>query len=147
MLIVAATQVFGWAITRAGIPQDVATFFVTNVSSSGVFMACVVVVLLIAGCFLDAVPAVLIFAPIFCPTAEAYGINLIYFGVVMVIVLCVGLATPPVGMNLFVASSVGGVPVHKIVPHLPVLLATIMVGVIIVILVPGMVTLLPNLMG
>lgn len=147
MLIVAATQVFGWAITRAGIPQDVATFFVTNVSSSGVFMACVVIVLLIAGCFLDAVPAVLIFAPIFCPTAEAYGINLIYFGVIMVIVLCVGLATPPVGMNLFVASSVGGVPVHKIVPHLPVLLAIIMVGVIVVILVPGMVTLLPNLMG
>ncbi|MFR4972725.1 MAG: TRAP transporter large permease subunit, partial [Butyricicoccus pullicaecorum] len=120
MLIVAATQVFGWVITRAGIPQNIATMFTSSISSPLMFMLSVVVILLVAGCFIDAVPALLIFAPIFCPTAQAYGINLVYFGVVMVIVLCIGLATPPVGINLYVASSVGGQPVHKIIPHLPI---------------------------
>lgn len=100
----------------------------------------------IAGCFIDAVPALLIFAPIFCPTADAYGINMIYFGVVMVIVLCIGLATPPVGINLYVASSVGGQPVHKIIPHLPIPLLAIFVGTVIVILVPEIITFLPNVL-
>ncbi len=114
--IEAATQAFGWVITRAGIPQTLARSFTSSITNPLVFVFAVCVILLVAGCFIDAVPALLIFAPIFCPTADAYGINMIYFGVVMVIVLCIGLATPPVGINLYVASSVGGQPVHKITP-------------------------------
>ncbi|MBS6395929.1 MAG: TRAP transporter large permease [Clostridiales bacterium] len=145
MLIVAATQVFGWVITRVRIPQAIAEMFTSNISNGTVFMFAVCLILLVAGCFIDAVPALLIFAPIFVPTAQAYGIDLIYFGVIMVIVLCIGLATPPVGINLYVASSVGGQPVHKIIPHLPIPLLTIAVSTIILILIPGIVTLLPNL--
>ena len=108
MLIVAATQAFGWVLTRAGIPQMVAEGFTSVISSPTVFMFAVVFILIIAGCFIDAVPALLIFAPILIPTATQYGISLIHFGVVMVVTLCIGLVTPPVGINLFVASSVGG---------------------------------------
>lgn len=145
MFIVAATQVFGWVITRAGIPQTIAKMFTESVSSPIVFMFAVCLILLVAGCFIDAVPALLIFAPIFCPTAQAYGINMVYFGVIMVIVLCIGLATPPVGINLYVASSVGGQPVHKIIPHLPMPLVAIAVGTIALILIPQITTLLPAL--
>lgn len=145
MLIVAATQVFGWVITRMRIPQTIATAFTGSISSPTVFVLAVCMILLVAGCFIDAVPALLIFAPIFVPTAQAYGINLIYFGVIMVIVLCIGLATPPVGINLYVSSAVGGQPVHKIIPHLPIPLATIAVGTLILILFPGIITLLPGL--
>lgn len=147
MLIVAATQVFGWVITRAGIPQTVAKMFTSSISSSTVFLFAVCLILLVAGCFIDAVPALLIFAPIFCPTAEAYGIDMVHFGVVMVIVLCIGLATPPVGINLYVASSVGGQPVHKIIPHLPIPLLAITLGTVIVVLVPQITTLLPALVN
>lgn len=147
MLIVAATQVFGWVITRAGIPQTVAQMFTTSISNGTVFLFAVCLILLVAGCFIDAVPALLIFAPIFCPTAQAYGINMVHFGVVMVIVLCIGLATPPVGINLYVASSVGGQPVHKIIPHLPIPLLAIMLGTIVVVLFPGITTLLPTLVN
>mgnify|MGYP000112733423 CR=1 FL=1 len=146
MLIVAATQAFGWVITRAGIPQKMAQTFTSSITNPLVFVFAVCVILLVAGCFIDAVPALLIFAPIFCPTADAYGINMIYFGVVMVIVLCIGLATPPVGINLYVASSVGGQPVHKIIPHLPIPLLAIFVGTVIVILVPEIITFLPNVL-
>ncbi|MCD8084647.1 MAG: TRAP transporter large permease [Clostridiales bacterium] len=145
MLIVAATQVFGWVLTRAQIPQTIAKMFTENVSSQTVFMLVVCLILIVAGCFIDAVPAILIFAPIFCPTAQAYGINMVYFGVIMVITLCIGLATPPVGINLYVASSVGGQPVHKIIPHLPIPLLAIAVGTIILILVPQITTFLPSL--
>ena len=145
MLIVAATQVFGWVITRAGIPQMVATAFTASISNPTLFILAVVFILLVAGCFIDAVPALLIFAPIFCPTAVAYGLDIVYFGVVMVIVLCIGLATPPVGINLYVASSVGGQPVHKIIPHLPWPLLAIALGTIIVILVPQLTLFLPSI--
>ena len=144
MLIVAATQVFGWVITRMRIPQTIAAMFTGNISSPTVFMLAVCLILLVAGCFIDAVPALLIFAPIFVPTAQAYGINLIYFGVIMVVVLCIGLATPPVGINLYVSSAVGGQPVHKIIPHLPIPLATIAVGTLILIFFPAIITLLPG---
>ena len=86
-------------------------------------------------------------ALIFCPTAQAYGLNMVHFGVVMVVVLCIGLATPPVGINLYVASSVGGQPVHKIIPHLPIPLLTIAIATIVLILCPPIVTLLPTLFG
>lgn len=146
MLIVASTQTFGWVITRVGIPQKVAGFFLEYVDSQIVFLLAVCLILLIAGCFIDAVPALLIFAPIFCPTAVAYGINLIHFGVIMVVVLCIGLITPPVGINLFVASSVGKEPVYKIIPHLPILIGAILFGTLLIVLIPGISTFLPNLL-
>lgn len=146
MLIVAATQAFGWVITRANIPQLVAESVTSVISSPTIFMLAVCLILLIAGCFIDAVPALLIFAPILIPTANEYGISLIHFGVVMVVVLCIGLVTPPVGLNLFVASSVGGQPIHKIIPHLPVLIGAITVGALIIVFIPGIATLLPSLL-
>ena len=146
MFIVGATQVFGWVITREGIPQMVAELFTSSISSPLVFLLSVCLILLVAGCFIDAVPALLIFAPIFCPTALAYGIDMVHFGVVMVVVLCIGLVTPPVGINLFVASSVGGEPIHKIIPHLPKLILAIMVGALFIVLIPAMSTFLPSLL-
>ena len=146
MLIVAATQAFGWVLTRAGTPQMVAEGFASVISSPMLFMFAVVLILLIAGCFIDAVPALLIFAPILIPSANAYDINLIHFGVIMIVTLCVGLATPPVGLNLFVASSVGKVPVHKIFPHLPMPLLAILIGTLIIVMVPDFSTLLPSMM-
>ena len=146
MLIVSATQIFGWVLTRANIPQMVAQWFVNHVNSPLVFMLAVVLILLIAGCFIDAVPNMLIFAPILYPTAKAYGINLIYFGVVMVIALCIGLVTPPVGINLFVASSVGEEPIHKIIPHVWGFMAICILGMLLILCSPALSTFLPALL-
>ncbi len=136
MLIVGATQAFGWVLTREGIPQAVAQGFTTVIKDPTLFMFAVCAMLLVAGCFIDAVPALLIFAPILCPAASAYGIDLMHFGVVMVVTLCIGLVTPPVGINLFVASSVGNRPVHKIIPQLPWFLFSMLIGMVCVVLIP-----------
>ena len=143
MLIVAATQIFGWVLTRVSIPQQVAAWFVSNVDSPLVFMLAVVLILLIAGCFIDAVPNMLIFAPIFVPTAMEYHINLVYFGVIMVVALCIGLVTPPVGINLFVASNVGGEGIHRIIPHVWLLLGASLIGLLILLFFPVISTILP----
>ena len=146
LLIVGATQSFGWVLTKEGIPQAVAMWFGSVTDSPLVFLFAVCAMLLIAGCFIDAVPALMIFAPILCPAATEFGIPLMHFGVVMVVALCIGLVTPPVGLNLFVASTVGGRPVHKIIPHVPPFIAVMLVGLVIIILFPGISTFLPELM-
>lgn len=145
LLIVATTQAFGWVLTKEQIPQFIAKIFTSLSSSPTVFLFAVTILLLIAGCFLDPVPAVMIFSPILYPTSKVFQIDSIHFGVVMVVALCIGLITPPVGMNLFVASSVGKSPVHKIVKHIiPFIIATL-IGLIIIILVPEISTFLPSL--
>ncbi|MCC8190520.1 MAG: TRAP transporter large permease [Planctomycetes bacterium] len=147
LFIVAATQAFGWVLTREQIPQMLAKFFGGLSSNATVFLFAVCVLLLLAGCFIDAVPAVMIFAPILAPSAQQYGINMVHFGVVMVVALCIGLITPPVGMNLFVVSSLSHRPVHAIVKKLPPFLIATVLGMILVVLVPSLSLFLPEILG
>ncbi len=147
LLIVAATQAFGWVLTRERIPQLLAHFFSQLSSNPVVFMLAVCVLLLIAGCFLDAVPAIMIFAPILTPSALQYNIDPVHFGVVMVVALCIGLITPPVGMNLFVVSSLTKRPVHAIVKKSTPFLVAVLVGLLLVVFVPKLSLLLPAALG
>ena len=103
--------------------------------------------LFFVGMFLDAGPAILIFAPILAPIMTNVGIDPIHFGVVMVVNLSIGLATPPMGLVLFVASGVSGVPLQKISKAIiPFLLAEAMV-IFIISFFPSLVIGLPKLLG
>ena len=144
MLIVGATQAFGWVLTREGIPQAIAFWTTSVISEPMIFLFAVCLLLLVAGCILDAVPALLLLAPILCPTAVSYGIDLVHFGVIMVVVLCIGLVTPPVGINLFVASAVGKRPMHTIIPHLPPFLIVMLIGMVAIVLFPWLSLVLLN---
>jgi C4-dicarboxylate transporter DctM subunit len=136
MLIVGATQAFGWVLAKERIPQMVATWFTSLTGDPIIFMLAVCVMLLVAGCFIDAVPALLILAPILVPAALKFSINPIHFGVLMVFTLCIGLVTPPVGINIFVASSVSGVPVHRIIPKLYPFIVVLLIGMFCVVFFP-----------
>ena len=74
----------------------------------------VVVILLIAGCFIDTIPAIMIFTPIFLPLTQRFGVDPIHFGIVMTVALAIGFVTPPMGINLFVASNLTGLPIVQI---------------------------------
>jgi C4-dicarboxylate transporter DctM subunit len=145
MLIVGATQAFGWVLARERIPQLVAAWFTSLTGDPVIFMIAVCAMLLVAGCFIDAVPALLILAPILVPAAMKFHINPIHFGVVMVFTLCIGLVTPPVGINLFVASSVGGVPVHRIITKVVPFLVVLLLGMFCVVFFPQLSLYLVNL--
>ena len=115
MFITAAASLFAYVLTRARL--DVAISSALHTAPGGnviVFFIIVNIILLIAGCFLDSTSALYIFTPLFVPVAQALGVDLIHLGVVMIVNLAIGLFTPPVGVNLYVACGVGNVNLKQI---------------------------------
>jgi len=125
LLIVGCASVLGWVLAAEQIPEAVARFFLSLTDSPGVFLLLVVVLLLVVGLFMETSAAIIILTPVLLPAARDYGISELHFGVVMVFALVIGLLTPPVGLCLFIGSSIGKVPVHvltrALLPYLGVL--------------------------
>ncbi|USD67731.1 TRAP transporter large permease [Vibrio sp. SCSIO 43136] len=114
LIIVAAASGFASAISFSGISNMVTEFFNGITRDPLMLFFIINVFLFIVGMFLDAGPAILIFAPIIAPIMINAGVDPVHFGVVMCINLSIGLATPPMGLVLFVASGVSGEPLQKI---------------------------------
>jgi tripartite ATP-independent transporter DctM subunit len=113
-LILGSAALLGLLLTRAHVSRDVAEL-VTSVSNEPwVFIIMVNIVMLILGTVVDAVAAILVTVPVLLPIAISFGIDPVYFGVVMIINLMIGLLTPPVGSVLFVTASVTGRPVEEV---------------------------------
>lgn len=104
LFVIAAATAFGLVLTRENVPQTVAHMITSFAANRFTFWMLVTVMLLIVGTFMDTCPAVMILTPIFAPALAAYNINPVVFGVVMIINLGIGLCTPPVGLNLYVAA-------------------------------------------
>lgn len=145
MLIVSASGAFAWVLTRERIPAMAAQMFLNMTDNPMIFLFSVAVLVLIAGCFIDSIPIITIFTPIFYPIAQQYGISLIHLGAIMVTGTCVGLITPPMGLNLFMASAIGKRPVHAVVKEIVPFVTIVLIGLLIIILVPGISTWLPSL--
>ena len=114
MFLVGAAKVFGWLMTNLQIPHHVGEAVVALTSSPIVFLMIMNVLLLILGTLVNASAAVVILTPIFLPVAVQLGIDPLYFGVIMVVNLAIGCITPPVGLDLFVASAITKVPLEKV---------------------------------
>ncbi|MGQ7847383.1 TRAP transporter large permease [Granulosicoccus sp. 3-233] len=137
---------FGFFITKIGLPASLAQLVLDLNLSPFVFLICVNILLVIVGFFLEGVPTILIFSPLLVPAAESLGINPVQFAIIMVVNIELGLITPPVGMNLFVASSVSGIPVLKVFQAaLPWTIATL-ITLMLVTFVPAISLYLPGLM-
>ena len=133
MFITAAASLFAYVLTRARLDVAISNGLVSlSGGSTFVFFMIVNVILLIAGCFLDSTSALYIFTPLFVPVAQALGIDMIHLGVVMIVNLAIGLFTPPVGVNLYVACGVAKVDLKKISKAVvPLLIAALIVLLII----------------
>ena len=133
MFITAAASLFAHVLTRARLDVAISDGLVSiSGGSSFVFFLIVNVILLIAGCFLDSTSALYIFTPLFVPVAQALGIDMIHLGVVMIVNLAIGLFTPPVGVNLYVACGVAKVDLKQISKAVvPLLIAALIVLLII----------------
>ncbi|MGN0969953.1 MAG: TRAP transporter large permease [Evtepia sp.] len=133
MFITASASLFAYVLTRARLDVAISNGLV-NLSggSTFIFFMIVNVILLIAGCFLDSTSALYIFTPLFVPVAQALGIDMIHLGVVMIVNLAIGLFTPPVGVNLYVACGVAKVDLKQISRAVvPLLIAALIVLLII----------------
>jgi C4-dicarboxylate transporter DctM subunit len=147
MLITATASLFAWVITVSGIGAAITSLFI-NVSggSTIIFFIIVNVILLIAGMFLDSTSALFIFTPLFLPVAKVLGIDLIHLGVVMIVNLAIGLVTPPVGVNLYVACGIGNINLTRISKAALPLLAVSLLILLAITYVPQISLLLPGLM-
>lgn len=108
LCLLGVANVFGYVLARERIPQVITEFFMTVTDSKIMFLLIVNLLFLIIGMIMDTSPAIIILAPILTPAATAYGINIIHFGVMMIINCAIGMATPPFGLSLFVAAEMSG---------------------------------------
>ena len=114
LFILAASVAFSRVLTLMQVPQIVSEWILHNFSNKVVILLVINVVLLVVGMVMDTTPAILILTPILLPIIKARGVDPIQFGVILIVNLAIGFITPPIGINLFVASSLTDVPVMEI---------------------------------
>lgn len=136
MIIVVGSAVLNWALAYSQLPQLVAQFMLSITDNQTVFLLIVLVLLLIIGMPLDPVPAIIIVTPVLLPAALSFGVDPVHFGVVMVLALTLGLATPPVGASLFVAMSISKVSMSRLSIAIIPFLVALLILTIVVTLVP-----------
>ncbi|MBR4579002.1 MAG: TRAP transporter large permease [Oscillospiraceae bacterium] len=147
MLILAICIVFGRVLTIQNIPQTLASYVVTHVSSKIVVLLALNLFLLFAGMIMDTVPCILILAPIMLPIVQQYGMNTIHFGVMMTVNLAIGFVTPPIGTNLFVANSLTKIPITRIVKHAIPFIVMFIIALLLITYIPAISLVLPSMMS
>ena len=143
-LIVAVTALFGWAIARHGYIDNLNEWILSMHPSPLAFVLIIVAVLLFLGCFMEPIGALILITPLILPTVKALQINLVYFGLVTVLALMIGLLTPPVGLVLYIISKIADVKFSDLVKSIMPYLATLILILMLVTLVPDLVLFLPN---
>lgn len=147
MLVIASAGLFAFFINVLGVPTDVVNFLTEmNLGVIG-FLIVANLLLLIAGMFIEAAAAILIFVPVLLPMATALGIDPVHFGIIMVVNLAVGLVTPPVGLNLFVASDVANVGQVKISKAVVPFVGVLLLNIVLISALPQISMWLPHAVG
>jgi tripartite ATP-independent transporter DctM subunit len=139
--------VLSWIVTMQNVPQRVLAFFTSISKSPVMFLVLVNVLVLVVGCIIDTAPAIFLLVPIFAPVAKGYGIDLIHFGILITVNLCIGLLTPPVGSCIFIGSSLAKISIEELLkPLWPFLIAEIVI-LFLITYFPGLVMFLPRALG
>ena len=146
-ILIAGALTFQYVVTRENVPDALATFLGQYDLSPVGFLIAINVLFLLLGCILESGAILLIIVPIFIPTAQALGIDLVHFGVICVVNAMLGLITPPYGLLLFIVSSITKEPLGKIVRDLLPFLLALFVALAIITFVPDFVLWLPRLLG
>lgn len=137
LFILAASTAFSRVLTLMQVPQSVSSWILTNFSNKTVLLLIINLVLLIVGMVMDTTPAILILSPILLPIVANIGMDPIQFGVVMIVNLAIGFVTPPIGVNLFVASSLTDVPVMQIARKAGPMIGYFLLALLVLTFVPG----------
>ena len=147
MLLIGTSKAMSWILSYENIPQSISAGLIGMTDNPVVILLLINLILLVVGTFMDMTPAVLIFTPIFLPVVVQLGIAPLHFGIIMVLNLCIGLCTPPVGSVLFLGCGIGETTIAKLVkPLLPFYLA-MLVALMFVTFIPELSTWLPHVFG
>jgi len=136
--IVAMAIILSEILAVLHIPEAGVNFLLGISNDPIVVMIMINIILLIAGCLMETTPNILILTPLLAPVAASLGYNPVHFGVIMVVNLALGFITPPVGLNLYVASTVTGVPIMAIARRAFPYIIALLIGLVIIIAVPSL---------
>ena len=146
LVVIATASLLSWAVTVMNIPQMMADFVYSITDCPAVFLVIVNVLLVIAGMFLDAGSAIMILSPVLLPIALSLQVDPLAFGIIMVVNLSIGVLTPPVGLNLYVVSSLSGMDILRIAKACMPFIVMIIAMLIVCSFFPQILTFLPNLL-
>ena len=147
LIVVAFASLFTWIITVNQIPQQISAYLSNSIHSKIVLLLVINIILLIAGTFIDTTSALVIFAPLFIPLVQGFGVDLIHFGLIMAVNLTIGMCTPPLGVCLFVSGSIAKISLKQQMRDLLPMISVLIVVLLIVTYFPQTVLFLPNLIG
>ena len=134
--LLGTSTVFSTFMTFEKVPQGITAFLTSVSDNSYVVLFLINIILLIVGCFLDTVPAIIVMAPMLLPTVEAMGVDPIHFGVVMAVNLALGLCSPPYGCNLFVGAAVAKIKMESMFKYIVPYFIVGVISLLIVTFVP-----------
>ncbi len=144
MFLIATSLSFAWIIASEQIPQKVVELLLVVSQDPSIVLLLMCFFLLAIGTFLDPTPALIILVPILLPAVVQVGVNPVHFGVLMVFVLAIGLATPPVGVTLFIACSISGETIHNVSKTVLPFVGIMFVIALLIALFPDIVLFLPE---
>jgi tripartite ATP-independent transporter DctM subunit len=145
LFIVVAANLFGYYLTWERIPDALSTVILQFTTNKYVFLFAVNVLLFIMGMFMEAAPVIIILLPLLSPPCQALGINMVHFGIMMVVNLQIGGVTPPFGSMMFIVCQMLNLPMDKFVKANIPFLCSVLIVLLLITYVPGLVLLLPNL--
>ena len=140
-------MILTYVVIQENVPQSISAMFAGANISPLMFILLVNVLVLLLGCILDATVIILVIIPLFIPTCRELGIDLVHFGVLIVVNSMIGLITPPYGILLFVINAVTGIPLKEIIREIWAFLFVLIGALLLMILVPDIVLWLPRLFG
>jgi len=146
-LVIGASMILTYVVVKENIPQTLSALLAGAEISPIIFLLLINLLILLVGCILDATVIILVIVPLFIPTCEALGIDLVHFGILVVVNSMIGLITPPYGMLLFVINAVTDIPLREIIGEIWSFLAVLIFALLIMIFSPNLVLWLPRLFG
>lgn len=147
MFILGGATTFGRLLTMEQIPQKLAAAMVAFTADPVIMMLLIMGFLIITGMFIDTTSNVVLFTPLFLPIMKTLGYSPVLFGVVMTMNLCLGMITPPVGVNLYVAQGISKAPFETMIREAIPLMGALALAILITILFPQIALFVPDLLG
>jgi C4-dicarboxylate transporter, DctM subunit len=136
MIIIANAGLFGLILSREGIPAQVTDFFVGLSTNPIVFLLLINILLIIVGMFMETSASIIILAPILTPVAVSMGVDPVHFGIIMVVNLALGMCTPPVGVNLFIAAQIANVKLERLAKALVWFFVVLIIDLLLISFIP-----------
>lgn len=146
-VVIGGAFILNFIVISEQIPQSISVLLEGSDVSAFWFLIAVNLLILVLGCVLDATTIILVIVPLFIPTCEALGIDLVHFGVLVVVNSMIGLITPPYGILLFVINAVTGIPLKEIIGEIWAFLIVLLGALLLLIVAPDLVLWLPRVFG